>query len=285
MKFFVCHEVVATNPRTIAWPHGPRASKSRTLDDWLGGDNLVSTKLGLRMTGFPGFRPFLSATVIEFADPEKLLAKSSKLRINQVTHIVHPWGVDVLMLVGEFDGDVGKDDFWIQRPGVAQTRNLLSKLGLDPSSDSIVYSTCVAIQEPRNKSAQGQKPANGLLVVPSNERSDFLNMSTYKLVCLLVAIERQLIGAGSRFLMTTRVSLLGVLRMRDLLIRWPSLPAIDSTVLAENYLSLRESLKLDLRKKEVLDALTLRSKRVETILAVSGLFVAFVTLGVSLWIR
>lgn len=237
------------------------------------------------MIGFAGFKPLLKAEVLEFTECRELLAKSSNIRIEQAIQVSYKNQINLVMLTGEYEVTRGTEGFWLQRPGVAKTQDLFSKMGLQLAVDENVYSTCVAIETSKTQESENSNAVDGQLTVSIDQKSTFLNLSTYKLVCLLVAIERQLISYASRFLMTTNISVFRVVRTRDLLIRWPSLPAIDSTVLATNYLALRKSLNLDLRKREVLEALTLLSKRQETVLAVFGLVIAFGALCVSIWLR
>lgn len=255
------------------------------LKDWLHSSSSISTALGLRMIGFAGFKPLLNAEVFEFTDCRKLLPNSSKIRIEQAIHISDKNQINLVMLVGDYGATQGGDGFWLQRPGIAKTQDLFSRMGLQLAVDENVYSTSVTVEASRTKRSDNANAIDGMLAVAVDQKSIFLNLSTYKMVCLLVAIERQLIGHASRFLMTTNLSIVRVVRTRDLLVRWPSLPAIDSTALAKNYLRLRESLNLDLRKREVLEALTLLSKRQETVLAVFGVAIAFGALCASIWLR
>jgi len=277
MRFVVCHEI---SPATIS---STRMTPMGRLKDWLHSSSSISTALGLRMIGFAGFKPLLKAEVFEFTDCLKLLPKSSKIRIEQAIHISNKNQINLVMLVGDYDATRGGDSFWLQRPGVAKTQDLFSRMGLQLAADENVYSTGVTVEA--SKRSDNSNAVDGMLAVTVDQKSIFLNLSTYKMVCLLVAIERQLIGHASRFLMTTNLSIIRVVRTRDLLVRWPSLPAIDSTALADNYLRLRKSLNLDLRKREVLEALTLLSKRQETVLTVFGLAIAFGALCASIWLR
>ena len=279
MKFVVCHEVSPSiKPNKLM-------SYVGDLRAWFEDSTSASTALGLRMIGFAGFQPFLRADVYECKNVQDFLPKSGKIFVEQALLISFKKRVNLLMIVGSIEANRAPEDFWIQRPGTSKSKMLLSKLGLQPNIDENVYSTCVSISQGNEQTSRFGFANDGNLTLSSNDKNDFVNLATYRMVCLLVSIERQLISSASRFLMTTRPTLWGIVKNRDLLIRWPSSPAIDSTAVSKNYASLRDSINLESRKREVVEALTLLSKRQETVLAVCGLSMAFVTLGVSIWLR
>ncbi len=278
MKYVVCHEVdFSKKPNTLMIHKG-------TLQKWIQSPDSTSTALGLRMIGFAGFQPFLKANVYECQSAQSLLPESSKIQIDQVFLFTFKQQVNLVMIVGNCETRNASMDFWLQRPGTAKVQQLLGKLGLKPNTEENVYSTCITMLPQQSRPSHGGSAVDGNLSLHADEKSDFVNLATYRIVCLLVSIERQLINSISRLLVTTRLSLYRIVRKRDLLVRWPSLPAIDSTAVSRNYAHLRESLNLEHRKRETIEALTLLSKRQETVLAVCGLGLAFATLCVSIWL-
>jgi hypothetical protein len=159
----------------------------------------------------------------------------------EAIHVLKRNKISLLVLV--FNIPNGQSDIVdkLRRPGVATNSKIFQSLGMSPDVTINVYSTCVALGSGKR---MDDKSLDGLLNVETREKSEFIDEATYRLVALMIAVERYLLNKASRYLSKRALRLTQILRLRDQILRWPSLPPIDSTLLAKNYNELRDSLHL-----------------------------------------
>jgi hypothetical protein len=264
MKFIVCHEMqMQSNPSQIF-------TEGVSVSQWLSPSAGAKEKIGLRMIGHESFGYLGDARVhvLKTALPKTGLPAGVELL--EAIHVLKRNKISLLMLVFNIPNDQSDIVDKLRRPGVATNSKIFQSLGMSPDVTINVYSTCVALGLGKR---MDDESLDGLLNVETREKSEFIDEAAYRLVALMIAVERYLLNNASRYLSRRVLRLTQILRLRDQILRWPSLPPIDSTILAKNYNELRDSLHLRDRRTYLLDVLNARAKRQETILSVLGLIV------------
>ena len=265
----VVHEVFPSTFSRDSWiPAG-------SLFEWIRKERAISD-VGLRQFGFmnsnelrkakvwlPEISPTLESDVFSFA----LVMRGSFSLYCRLfdTDIMSPFQLDTT-----------------RRPGVDANKKLADSIGLSFSDDMNIYS--VAVSE-TNAFLQDIKAQDGWLVRSSSEKSIGANSSEMLFLALGVSIERALINQASKALSRGRGVPLNWRRHLTLLRAWPTLPAIDSTFLAKEYLDLRGSLNLEHRRVDVLKALELKERNFGLQLSAFAAALALIALGSDMLAR
>lgn len=165
-----------------------------------------------------------------------------------------------------------------RRPGVESTRASLASMGLEPIASDRIYSVAIASPDGSLTTAGA---SDGWLVVDARKADSYQWFGTYVFVALGVAIERMLINGAIRkgipgvFRWLSAPYKLG--QIRD----WPGLPTIDKTLLAEEYLELRDSLHFRELRQSAIEDLEHDSRNLALLSAavfgVAGIFATFLT--------
>lgn len=278
MRLIVCHELQLNS--------GPGfgLTRSGTLRPWLSPNNGGVPPIGARMTGFEGFGPLSDAVIYSHPNPSQLIGSRVSGVIEEAVQVHLPGRLNLLLLVIAWPAKPSTFVRDLQRPGTAASAGIFNTLGVTPNLAKNVYSTAVIVGDGTPTPGR-DKAVDGCLEVQVSTKDDYLSFVSYRIACLLIGIERQLINSASMYLMNKRVSLFRVLRLRDAIIRWPELPAIDSTQFAKNYLALRNSLHLNNRRRDSLDALNTQAKRQELIIGGIGAFATLASLFASSWMN
>ena len=273
MKVIVCHEMSKKPLKSANLANGMKFS------EWLSPQSGTTQTIGLRMIGHENFGQLAKTRVRVLSPTVPKTAKVSGAELLEAIHVFRPNKISLLVLVYEVSKNKLEIVDKLRRPGIETNSRIFHSLGLSADVTTNIYSTCISLD---SIPIRGEDAFDGWLKVETRNRSEFLDEVTYRLVALMIAVERYLINNASKYL-SKRILFLGrILLIRDQLLRWPPLPPIDSTLLANRYLSLRESLALDARRKYVMDALNARAKRQETLLSVLGLFSGGVAIVVTI---
>ncbi len=161
-----------------------------------------------------------------------------------------------------------------RRPGIQATKDLATSLQIRFMSERNVYSTMVSLENPTSAPKAAE---SGWLTRRKTSKSEHAEASENLMLAIGVAVERSLLNQVGAELINRKRPLMWHKHLR-LLRRWPTLPAIDNTSLAEDYRALRNSLNLETRKADLLKVLELKERNTGLLLSSAAVLLAIVGL-------
>jgi hypothetical protein len=210
-----------------------------------------------------GNKTYTSSTVKTLVVPDEGLKFSKRVKLDRA--VIISKGERISVLVAAFSVIGISDVLNLRRLSLAENRQLyMSELGLELDGETSVYG--LAIVESNNSSMSCR---DGLLVTETSE-SNFVFDVIYMQTLGALAFERELLEIATKvtfkpgFLNLRALSHLGELK------HWLSYPSSDSSRLYKEVELLRESLKLDIRREQVLRSLEQHSKRLSHSITVFG---------------
>lgn len=245
--YIVCHE--------LAGPGDPeKGMKAVPFLDWVKTPDGESD-LAFRQLGFFGDRLLARAKLSERTP----VSFSSKITMVSLFEISGPHGLHLLLAEYRMPTRIGKRAYELRRPGLASTREPLHAAGFELDTSSNIRSTVISLGL---HLTEDQSAVDGWLSLSHQLAPRDPSRDVYRLMALMVAIERQLISQAEGALGRQR-TVLGFHARRRVIRTLPRTPSTDKTELAEQFRDLRASLHLDLRRDQVLDALEVRVRRYE----------------------
>lgn len=245
--FIVCHELTGSGGQSSG-------KKAAPFLYWVKKPGEESD-LAYRQLGFFGDRLLARAAVLEHPP----VSFSSKITMVSLFEIIGPHGLHLLLAEYRMPARTGSRAHELRRPGLASIRKPLKAAGFELDTSSNIRSTVISLglQLTEDRSA-----VDGWLALSQPLSPSDPSRGVYRLMVLMVAIERQLITCAERALAKQRGSR-GMHARRRVLRTLPRIPSTDKTELGDQFKQLRGSLHLDTRRDQVLDALEVRVRRVE----------------------
>lgn len=161
-----------------------------------------------------------------------------------------------------------------RRPGAKDNSNLARRLGVEFQTELNLYSVAIAESSDLLNQAGAR---DGWLVQDPSRKSGIARTSQNVLLALSIAAERAILNRATIAISELRPYLIFGRRELKKIRRCPTLPPIDSTSLANDYMTLRASLHLEQRRSDCLKFLELQERNygyLLSALAVAGSLVA-----------
>lgn len=245
--YIVCHELTGSRGHS-------KSIKSTRFLDWVRKPDGESD-LAYRQLGFFGDRLLARAEVFVHTP----VAFSATIDMVSLVEVTGPHGVHLLLAEYRLPTKTAARARELRRPGLAATQQHLKSAGFTLDRSSNVRSTVMSFGLDLT---EDHSATDGWTSLQQPLKEQGPEREVYRVMVLLVAIERQLLTAAERALTSQRTAW-GMHARRRVLRTLPRVPSTDSEIIAAQFRLLRDSLTLDVRREQVLDALEVRVRRLE----------------------
>lgn len=256
-EIIAIHEVRPKSFRAKRWiPQGK-------FHDWVKGSDVV-LEIAFRQFGYSQGDSLRNAEV--------WYPKSDNASADEMLFLVRNKNISALLVRVRDINDASTtflDAF--RRTGVEKNLVLARELGVEFEDGINMYSVAISGQSLILDTVKAQ---NGWLVMEDSTKDVVALRSERLMLALSVATERALLNQATIWLSKSLQVTTAGLRLLKELRRWPTMPPIDNSDLADRYKSLRDSLNLDLRRTDVTKALELKERNLARRWAIFGALVA-----------
>lgn len=211
--------------------------------------------LSYRQLGFFGDRLLARAEVVVHT-PRPF---SAAIDMVSLVEIGGPHGLHLLLAEYRLAATTSKRADELRRPGLLAVREHFEAAGFELDSSSNVRSTAISLGL---ETTDGDHVKDGWLSMPGAVGEHDPSREVYRVLALMVAIERRLIAQAERSVASAKTGW-GMHARRRVLRSLPKTPSTDNELIADQFDRIRASLHLDVRREQVLDALEVRVRRVE----------------------
>ncbi len=260
--FIVCHELTTSTSAKWRQEAHPFFAWAKSLSG--------EQEIAYRQFGFFGDRVLAEARVIE----HPVFAVSSTANMVHLAEVRGAHGIRLLLVTYRLPSDSRKIADLLRRPGREACAEPFRAAGLRLSQVNNVRSTAVSMGLDSTEFGHAE---GGWLAVGNSVTAEHPDIRIYRILTLMIALERQ-------FLSTTEGQLISRIRpwdmygRRRILRTLPRVPSTDNTRLGLEYIAMRESLHLDIRREQVVGALDVRLRFIEVVAGGVGILATVASL-------
>ncbi len=253
--FIVCHELTTSTSARWRRDGRPFLAWVKSLS---GGQEIA-----LRQFGFFGDRVLAESRVID----HPAFSVSSTSNMVHLAEVRGAHGIRLVIVTYQLARDARQVADFLRRPGLAEFAEPFELAGLTLDPISNIRSTAVSLGLDFTEPGHAE---NGWLALANRVTAGHPDVDTYRMLTLMIALERQLLSATERRL-TSGSRLWNMYARRRILRTMPRVPSTDNTRIGRQYVAIRESLHLEIRREQVLGALDVRLRFSEVVVGAIGI--------------